>query len=205
MSQRRHPAVDSDAVFDAAASCYLRFGVAKTTAADIAGAMGISRATLYRRFGSHEAIFLSVLARESAAMAADAEIHLAGVEDPVERILEGVIFAIQEIGDRPVQAAVFGHDSAAWAATKAIHAEALRHVGEAGVRPLLASALPNGTVSDQEMTDLIDWILRILTSYAAVPGAGGRQPDEIRRQLSEWFLPAFAARAGGGRRQPVRH
>jgi AcrR family transcriptional regulator len=205
MSQQRHPGVDSDAVFDAAASCYLRFGVAKTTAADIARAVGISRATLYRRFGSHEAIFLSVLARESAAMAADAEIHLAGVEDPAERILEGMMFAIQEIGGRPVHAAVFGGDSAAWAATQAIHVEALRHIGEAGVRPLLASALADGSVSEQEMTDLIDWILRILISYAAVPGAGGRQPDEIRRQLSEWFLPAFAARVGGGRQQAVRH
>ncbi|MGA2307784.1 MAG: hypothetical protein ABSH29_26895, partial [Acidimicrobiales bacterium] len=33
--------VDSDPVLDAAASCYLRFGVAKTTAADIAQAVGI--------------------------------------------------------------------------------------------------------------------------------------------------------------------
>ena len=65
MSQQRHPGVDLDAVLDAAASCYLRFGVAKTTAADIAQVVGISRATLYRRFGSHEAIFLAVLARES--------------------------------------------------------------------------------------------------------------------------------------------
>jgi hypothetical protein len=100
---------------------------------------------------------------------------------------------------------VFGGDSAAWAATQAIHVEALRHIGEAGVRPLLASALADGSVSEQEMTDLIDWILRILISYAAVPGSGGRQPDEIRRQLSEWFLPAFAARVGGGRQQAVRH
>ena len=85
MSQQRQPGVDSDAVLDAAASCYLRFGVSKTTAADIAQEVGISRATLYRRFGSHEAIFLAVLTRESAAMAADAEVHLAGIVDPEEK------------------------------------------------------------------------------------------------------------------------
>src|SRR5882757_5728054 len=96
MTQQLHPGVDSDAVLDAAASCYLRFGVAKTTATDIAQVVGISRATLYRRFGSHEAIFLTVLARESTAMAADAELHLAEVDDPVERILEGMMFAIEE-------------------------------------------------------------------------------------------------------------
>src|ERR1700730_17328586 len=78
MSQQRHPGVEIDAVLDAAASCYLRFGVAKTTAADIARAVGISRATLYRRFGSHEAIFLSVLAGELAAMGAEPGVQLAG-------------------------------------------------------------------------------------------------------------------------------
>ncbi|MGA7417969.1 MAG: TetR/AcrR family transcriptional regulator [Acidimicrobiales bacterium] len=205
MSQQPYSGVDSDAVLDAAASCYLRFGVAKTTAADIARVVGISRATLYRRFGSHEAIFLAVLARESTAMAADAEVHLAGVDDPVERILEGMMFAIDEIGHRPVHAAVFGGDSAAWAATQAIHVEALRHIGEAGVRPLLAPSLADGSVSEQDMSDLIDWILRILISYAAVPGDGGRQPDEIRRQLAAWFLPAFADRVGGRSRESVRH
>lgn len=205
MSQQRHTGVDSDAVLDAAASCYLRFGVAKTTAADIAQAVGISRATLYRRFGSHEAIFLAVLARESAAMAADADVHLASVQDPGERILEGMMFAMAEIAQRPVHAAVFGGDSAAWAATQAIHVEALRHIGEAGVRPLLASSLADGSVSEQDMSDLIDWILRILISYAAVPGDGGRQPAEIRRQLAAWFLPAFADRIGGASHASVRH
>jgi AcrR family transcriptional regulator len=194
-----------DAVLDAAAACYLRFGVAKTTVADIAHALGISRATLYRRFGSHEVIFLALLTRESAAMAADAELHLARVTDPLERILEGMMFSIKEIGRRPVHAAVFGGDSVAWAATQAIHVEALRRIGEAGVRPLLASSITDGTVSERDMRDLVDWILRILISYAVVPGSGGRRPAEVRRQLAAWFVPAFAARIGGDARPVVRH
>jgi AcrR family transcriptional regulator len=191
MSQQRQPGVDSDAVLDAAAACYLRFGVSKTTAADIAQEMGISRATLYRRFGSHETIFLAVLTRESAAMSADAEVHLAGIVDPLERILEGMMFCLEEIGRRPVHAAVFGGDSGAWAATQAINMATLRRIGEAGIRPLLESSLADGSVSERDMMDLVDWIVRILISYAAVPGNGGRRPVEVRRQLTAWFLPAF--------------
>ncbi len=37
-------------------------------------------------------------------MAADAEAHLAQVEDPLERILEGMMFSLEEIRRRPVQA-----------------------------------------------------------------------------------------------------
>jgi AcrR family transcriptional regulator len=205
MSQQRHPGVQFDAVLDAAASCYLRFGVAKTTAADIAQAVGISRATLYRRFGSHETIFLAVLTRESAAMAVDADVYLARFDDPRDRILEGMLYSIKEIGRRPVHAAVFGGDSVAWAATQAIHVEALRRIGEAGVRPLLESSLADGSVSEREMMDLVDWIMRILISYAAVPGNGGRRPVDIRRQLEAWFLPAFEVRLGGTSQGAVRH
>ncbi|HEY6471360.1 MAG TPA: TetR/AcrR family transcriptional regulator [Acidimicrobiales bacterium] len=205
MSQQRHPGVEFDEVLDAAASCYLRFGVAKTTAADIAQVVGISRATLYRRFGSHEAIFLAVLTRESEAMAVDAEAHLAPIDDPLERILEGMLFSIEEIGRRPVHAAVFGGDSGAWAATQALHVEALRRIGEAGVRPLLESSLADGSISEQEMMDLVDWIMRILISFAAVPGNGGRAPEDIRRQLEAWFVPAFEARLGGTKTGAVRH
>jgi AcrR family transcriptional regulator len=192
MSQELQPRVDLDTVLDAAAARYLRFGVAKTTAADIASAVGISRATLYRRFGSHEEIFLAVLTRESATMAADAEVHLAHVTDPLERILEGMLYSIREIGRRPVHAAVFGGDSGAWAATQAINMEALHRIGEAGIRPMLESSLADGSVSEREMSDLVDWILRILISYAAVPGDGGRRPADVRRQLATWFVPAFA-------------
>ena len=190
-ARRAAPVDEGRAILDAAASCYLRKGVAGTTVADIAGAVGISRATLYRRFGSHEAIFLAVVARESEEMAAEAQRRLAGVTDPSARLLEGMLFAIGEIRRRPVHAAVFGGDSAAWAVTQAIRQEALRRIGDAGVRPLFAPALADGSLTEEGLADLSDWIIRILISFAAVPGAGGRRPDEIRRELATWFLPAF--------------
>ena len=112
------PDTERLAVLDAAAACYLRIGVAKTTATDIAHAVGFSRATLYRRFGSHEAIFLAVLTRESEEMAAEARAHLATVDDPGERVIEGMLFSIGQIRSRPVHAAVFGGDSAAWAGAR---------------------------------------------------------------------------------------
>jgi AcrR family transcriptional regulator len=197
--------VETDTVLDAAASCYLRLGVSKTTASDIARAVGISRATLYRRFGSHESIFFAVLTRESEAMAADADVHLAGVDDPLEKMLEGIIFSMTEIRRRPVHAAVFGGDSATWAATQAIRIEALRRIGADSIRPLLEGSIEEGSVSGEDIDDLVDWILRILISYAAVPGPGGRKPADVRRQLSTWFIPAFERHFAGALRDVVRH
>jgi AcrR family transcriptional regulator len=192
MSQGPTSPPDLDAVLDAAAACYLRFGVDKTTAVDIARAAGTSRATLYRRYGSHEAIFLAVLVRESEEMALDSEQHLAHLDDPAERLVEGMVFAIGEISRRPVHAAVFTTDSAGWAATQALRLTALRRLGEAGIRPLLAEAEADGSITEQGVDDLVDWMLRILISYAAVPGPADLEPDDIRRQLRSLFLPALA-------------
>ena len=171
-----------------------------STATDIAREAGISRATLYRRYGSHEAIFLALLHRESEAMAEDARSHLErlAVTDPAQRTLEGMMFAIGQIRSRPVHAAVFGGDSAAWAAGQAIRMEALRQIGHSGVRPQVGPT--QGEFSEQDVEDLVDWILRVLISYAAVPGDGGRDPDGIRRQLTSWFLPALERRMGADRR-----
>jgi len=54
--------------------------------------------------------------------------------------------------------------SAVWAAAPAIRVEALRRIGEAGVRPLLDPYASDGTVPEADMTDLVDWIIRILIS-----------------------------------------
>jgi AcrR family transcriptional regulator len=184
---------DADAVLDAAAACYLRFGVAKTTAADIARAAGTSRATLYRRHGTHEEILLRVLTRESAAMFVDSEAHLdgLGLTDPVDRTVEGMVFCVGEIAQRPVHAAVFTTESAAWVAARAIRMTALREMVETGTRPLLEYAVAHGTASEQQVGDLVEWILRILISYAAVPGPAGLEPDDIRRQIGAHLGPVI--------------
>lgn len=198
----RHP--DDDAVLDAATACYLRYGVAKTTAADIAEAAGTSRATLYRRHGTHEEILLRVLTRESQEMFVDAEAHLDALDlaTPADRTVEGMVFCIGEIRTRPVHAAIFTTESAAWVASRAIRTTALRHLGETGIRPLFEPALAAGAVTEGQLDDLVEWILRILLSYASVPGHDGLDADDVRRQLTAFFRPAVDGLLSGAPATP---
>jgi AcrR family transcriptional regulator len=179
-----------DHVLDAAAECYLRLGATKTTATDIAVAAGISRATLYRRFGSHEALFRAVIERESETMTLQTRAHLAGIDDPAEWLLESMMFSIEQITSRPLHAALFTTDSAAWAARRTIRMQEIRRISERGLRQLMKGAIGRGDLTDEDVSDLADWIMRILMSYASVPGAADREPSAIRRQLTTWFLPA---------------
>ena len=119
------------------------------------------------------------------------------------------MFAIGEIRSRPVHAAVFGGDCGGLGRRQAIRMEALRRIGEAGRAP------PGGPGPGRRLalrartsTDLVDWILRILISYAAVPGDGGR--GRRTRSGASWppgsSPPSSGRLAGGDRpRRSVRH
>lgn len=180
----------TNAVLSSAADCFVRLGVTRTTAADIARGAGISRATLYRRYGGTVEIFLAVLARESAEICSDAAELLASVTDPATRLVEGMVFAIGEVQRRPVHAALFSTGDAAWSARRALRATTLRQISEDAIRPLLDAA---AGLTEPEVNDLVDWILRLIISYAAVPGPGDLDQDTIRRQLNRLLAPAVTA------------
>ena len=56
------PSVPEDTLLDAAADVFLRYGIARTTMADIAKAAGVSRQTLYGRFDNKNGIASATMA-----------------------------------------------------------------------------------------------------------------------------------------------
>ena len=57
---------------------------------------------------------------------------------------------------------------------------------------MLGPSRPTDPAATQAMADLVDWMLRILISYAVGAGrAPASNRDDIRRQLTTLFLPAF--------------
>jgi AcrR family transcriptional regulator len=65
-------------ILDAAARVFARYGFRKTTMGDIVREAGVARATVYKHFGTKEAIFIAVLHREYREM-------LAAVRGAVDR------------------------------------------------------------------------------------------------------------------------
>ena len=182
---------DQSLILNAAKACYLRLGVAKTTAADIASEAGISRATLYRRFPSHEDIFVRVLARDSMDMVQDSNARLGNITDPGERIIEGMLFCLDEIPRRPLHAHLLQESGAI---TLAMPAETL-HAIALGMLSDLLHVSP--AVADQGIDDFAELLLRILASYAMVPSHRARNRDEMRRFLHNMLDPIIASVLAG--------
>jgi AcrR family transcriptional regulator len=67
VSQRHDP------VLDAARECVLAVGVRRTTFSDVARRAGVSRMTLYRRFGDLEALLSALMTREFGRLVEEAQ------------------------------------------------------------------------------------------------------------------------------------
>src|SRR3954451_20103901 len=80
----------NDPVLDAARECVLAVGVRRTTFSDVARRAGVSRMTLYRRFGDLEALLSALMTREFGRLVAAAQArHSAGAPERAGRMVVG--------------------------------------------------------------------------------------------------------------------
>jgi AcrR family transcriptional regulator len=180
-----------EAILDAAESCLQRFGPAKTTVEDVARAAGVSRATLYRQFGTRDALLLAVAAREADRVATEAEIFLRQFDDVGSWLVEGMLFCIRQIPNRPLLAQFLDPQELGAASRMVLTSERMIAIGSEILRPMFEPALAAGRLRQGvELDTLIEWILRILLSYLAVPGPESRSEDQLRRLFETLLLPA---------------
>lgn len=187
---------DRELVLNAAKACYLRLGVAKTTAADIAAEAGISRATVYRRFPSHEEIFIAVLERDSIEIGAVCSERLKGIDDPIDYIVEGMLTVLDEIPRRPLHAHLFREEASPWVINQTMPAEKLHSLCVSGLSAMPGLRLLPPNRSRKDLDYLSEWILRTLISYAMVPSHHARNRDEMGQLLRTVLGPTIAAILG---------
>ncbi len=180
-------------ILDAAKACYLRHGVAKTTAADIANEAGVSRATLYRRFPSHNDIFLAALARDSWEMVEVVGARLEHIEDPAEHMIEGLLSVLDEVVRRPLHAHLFSDTDGTWPLSQVLGTDDMRDLSLQMMRAMPGMPETLSKQSEQKLVFIAEWVLRILTSYAANPSQVARDRDEMRNLLETTLAPAVRA------------
>jgi AcrR family transcriptional regulator len=178
-------------MLDATESCLQRFGLAKTTIEDIAQASGLSRATVYRQFGNRDALLLAVAARDADRVAGEAELYLRRFDDVGSWIVEGMLFCLREIPKRPVLSQFLAPHEFGAASRMLLTSDRMLAIGAEILRPMFEPARRAGLLhANLELDSLIEWVLRVLMSYLAVPGPPSRNEEDLRRQLRSMLLPA---------------
>jgi AcrR family transcriptional regulator len=188
------PANDTEArsrLLDAARHCFERFGFEKTTIADIAAEVGVTRRTVYRYFESTDELLRAAFALAAGGIVERMLAHARRYRDPGVRIIEAMLFLLRELPADPRLGPLFtpgrggGRDgrSMSSAVTMEVSHNALRAVNEEW--PLTA----------REVDDLAELILRLLQSFLTEPGTHPRTEAQLRALLRRWLLPAIRLRA----------
>lgn len=173
----------AERILDAAAALYSQRGVAAVGMADVARAAGCSRATLYRYFENRRALQFAFVHRETRRIGAAVRADVDDVRDPGERIVAAVESVLARVRAEPTLVVWFRTDNAGIATELAS--------SSAVIGGFAAAFFAGMGMSDAVLNPAARWIVRVIVSLLAMPGA---DPAEEREMLEQFVVPSVLAR-----------
>jgi len=87
----------AERILDAARQLLSRYGLRRTSLADIADHAEVGRATLYRRFPNREGLLGALIAREATGLIARVDEEIAQFESPLDRVVHGFLAFVHQL------------------------------------------------------------------------------------------------------------
>jgi AcrR family transcriptional regulator len=195
VADRVEPATPAQALearlVEAMLDCIARWGLAKTTADDIARAAGVSRATLYRAFpGGKDVAFDALLRHETGRFFRTVSQSLESTTSVEDLVVTGIVGAARFLSGHEALAYVLAHEpERVLPAFTFDRLERTLAVATAFTAPHLRRFIGD----DATVADRAEWLVRILLSYAMNPTPALDLTDEVgvRRFTTTYLLPAL--------------
>jgi len=171
----------------AALDCVKRNGLNKTTMSDIAKEAGIARPTLYKHFKSKlEVLFAGVdaVALEFAESVVEHARQFSSLE---ERVVETIVYVVQEFPKHPYLSLVLDHDCAFVLRERAFSDEATVVFLEMTAEPLL-ELQPDLAKQGTEITEIMS---RFAISMILFPGKYSTDYKGLRQLIERRILPGL--------------
>ncbi len=178
----RRTEVAADRILDAAGELFARRDAATVGMHEIAKAAGCSRATLYRYFENREALHTAYVHRESYRLFDQMIEQITGVDDPRQRLIEGMVTSLRNVRQSPALSSWFTTAQRPIGVDMAEQSEVIKALTEAFLVSL-------GPEEPEHLDRRARWLVRVMTSLLVFPGAD--EADE-RAMLEEFVVPMVA-------------
>lgn len=173
-----------NAVLDAAARCFARYGVKRTSVQDVAKEMGVNRSTVYRLAGNMDQLAIQLGIRDGYRLLLQrAPARLAGPITP-EVIVDILVQAVADGREHPVLAKMLADERDLVGSLLSEHAETLIRTAAKAAAPLLAAGMTAGLLAKRDPLLVAEWLVRITASIVFV-----EQPGDVRKFLNQGLLP----------------
>lgn len=176
-------------VVAAAMLCVDRHGPSKTTMADVADELGVTRQTVYRLFPTTTDL-LAAVGEAGAEQFLDRLAHHVGhITDPSDAVAEAVAYTLDVLPRERHIGLLLQTGKTDVFARGATSSQAMRF-GKA-VLQRFPIDWPSIGIDEEELESLAEFMLRAFMSFLQYPSDPPRSPDEIRAYVKRWLGPAL--------------
>lgn len=191
------PDPELDPYLDAAAECFAKHGVRRTSVQDVARALGVNRTTVYRQIGNVEDMVRLLMAREFHRFREQTPFDFQAQDAP-SAILALLVAVVRRAQRHPVLVKVLRDEPELIGPFLVSDMPSLiRRVADEVV-PLLEWAIANDAIAPVNAEYLAEWLVRAAISVSLAPPTG-----DVEAFLSEMLLPVLT-RAAPTKRRPRR-
>jgi AcrR family transcriptional regulator len=173
----------------------VRSTAAAPTIAEVAVALSVSRATVYRYFASSEALLLAAASDGIASFLDDIADRIAPLQDPAEVVVEGIAFTFEEIERRAELSLLL--DPARATATREVTSSAAVELGRSALEATQIDWVAVGYRTSESLDELARYMLRILQSLLLDPGTPPLRGEHLRAYLRRWVAPGVVPERAG--------
>ncbi|MEZ0341830.1 TetR/AcrR family transcriptional regulator [Mycobacterium sp. pV006] len=175
----RRTEVAADRILDAAGELFAKKEAATVGMHEIASAAGCSRATLYRYFENRDALYTAFVNRESYRLYREMTDQITAIQDPAQRLIEGMMASLRNVRQSPTLASWFATTQRPIGGEMAEQSQVISALTEAFVISL-------GSDDPEVVAHRARWLVRVMTSFLVFPG---RDEDDERSMLEEFLVP----------------
>lgn len=179
------PPEDLDPYLDAAAECFLRFGVRKTSVQDVARVLEVNRTTVYRQVGNVDSIVRLLTAREVHRHLSEAYRRTSVDELTPQGLVLLLAEMIRIVRDHPIVAKVLQDERDLVGALVQSSNEVFTRIA-ALITPAIAGAMATGQIAQRDPAVVSQWLARISASTILSP-----PPGDLEEFLGELLVPAL--------------
>lgn len=179
--------MEDDPLLDAAHACVMAVGVRRTTLTDVARRAGVSRMTVYRRFGDVTALLQALMTREFSAVLATAVAAGPALATVRERIASGATEGVVALSAHPLFRRLLDVDPELLLPYVVQRLGAFQHLVLDAFGALIEEGIAEGSVRDADPAGLAAALELSLRGW--VLSACAEDPDGLRARAERELRP----------------